>query len=264
MGESFSERHGYGVVDADISVREDAPEALRYAIPNITTKKVGMSPTAMRKIVCEVLNERPDDDNWSDYPNVWNEVNDLIKKCPWFRVYDVAEALHADFDNSCPEYAEKFARLLNQFFREKGIGWEMINGNVVFRGSEGFAEVTKQTVSVLEESGRPNAAREMREALQDMSRRPEPDFTGAIQHAMAALEATARDVTGEPNSTLGQLIPKLGLPQPLDAAVIKLWGYASDRARHIREGQKVDAVEAELLVTVACAVCTFVIKRTNS
>ena len=86
-------------------------------------------------------------------------------------------------------------------------------------------------------------------------------MTGAIQHAIAALECTAREVTGKPNLTLGRLLPRLGLTSPLDTAVEKLWGYASDRARHIREGQAVTTEEAELVVTVACAVCTFLSRR---
>jgi hypothetical protein len=32
--------------------------------------------------------------------------------------------------------------------------------------------------------------------------------------------------------------------------VDKLWGFASDRARHLRKGQKVDDLEAELVVSV--------------
>jgi hypothetical protein len=60
---------------------------------------------------------------------------------------------------------------------------------------------------------------------------------------------------------LGALVPKLDLPKPLDVAVEKLWGFASDRARHLREGKNVSADEAELVVSVACAVCAFLAKR---
>lgn len=260
MPETFSDRHGYRVADAEITVREDAPEALRYAIPLIA-QGVSMTPTAMRRILCQVLLVPPDPSNWSDYPNVWNELNDLIAQCPWFKVYDSAEALHTALANADPDRAQAFADHLNRFFRENGIGWEMQDGRVVFRGSEVFAESTKEAVTVLTETGRTRAANEIHEALRDISRRPEPDITGAIQHAIAALESTARDVTGQPNRTLGQLVPELGLPRPLDTAVEKLWGYASDRARHVREGQAVDTAEAELLVSVTCAVCTFLTRR---
>ena len=262
MPKTFSDRHGFRADDIEITVREDAPRELREAIPLIA-KKVGMRPTKMREIVCEVLLAKPDPGNWSEYPNVWDEVNYHIGKCSWFSVYDIAEELYAGFFGAQYEDTEpeEFADRLNQFFREKGIGWEMRDGQIVYRGSEVFAETTGEAVKVLKKSGLPNAANEMHEALQDISRRPKSDPTGAIQHAMAALEATAREVTGKPNRTLGQLVPELDLPKPLDTAVDKLWGYACEHARHGKEGKTVDTVEAELLVSVACAVCTFVTKR---
>ena len=83
----------------------------------------------------------------------------------------------------------------------------------------------------------------MKEALDDISGRPMPDVTGAIQHAMAVLEAAAREVTGQPKPTLGKLVPMLSLPAPLDQAVHRPWGYASDRGRHVREGQSVDTTD---------------------
>ncbi len=260
MPEIFSDRHGYRSRELEITIREDAPEALRYAIP-LMAEHIGVTPKFMRRIVCQVLLVPPDPSNWSNYPNVWDELNRLIAKCPWFKVYDIAEALHAALANADPDRAQAFADRLNQFFRENGVGWEILDGRVMFRGSEAFIESTTEAVSVLTETGRSRASNEIHEALRDISRRPEPDITGAIQHAIAALESTARDVTGEPNRTLGQLVRELGLPQPLDAAVEKLWGYASDRARHVREGQAVDTAEAELLVSVACAVCTFLTRR---
>jgi hypothetical protein len=78
--------------------------------------------------------------------------------------------------------------------------------------------------------------------------------TGAIQHACAAMEATARDLAGDSKATFGQLVKRLDLPKPLDTAAEKLWGYASNNARHGLEGQQVDTPEAELVVSVAVTV----------
>ncbi len=260
MPERFSDRHGYHASEQEIAVREDAPEGLRFAIPLIA-QDAGMTPTAMRRAVCQVLLVRPDPNNWSDYPNVWGEVNGLIEDCPWFKVYDIAEALHAAFAADFPDRAEQFQDRLNQYFLENGIGWEMSDGQILYRGSEAFAETTREAADVLTQAGRSAAANEIHEALQDISRRPEPDVTGAIQHAIAAMECTARDITGQPNLTLGRLVSRLDLTPPLDSAIEKLWGYASDRARHIREGQSVAREEADLVVSVACAVCTFLSRR---
>ena len=218
----------------------------------------------MRRITCQVLFIRPSPLNWSDYPNVSEEVHDLVSGSSWHKVYDIAEALYSRLTKTDPNRAHKFANRLNQFFRENGIGWELRDGHVVFRGSEVFTQSTEKAEVALSETGWTRASNEMQEALQDISRRPQPDITGAIQHAIGALEATARSLTGRPNDTLGRLVSELGLPKPLDTAVDKLWGYASNRARHIQEGHAVSTDEAELVVSVACAVCNFLIGRTQS
>lgn len=256
MTESFSGRQGYRPPDAEITIREDAPESLRHAILQIA-KGLGMKPSQIREHICEVLLVAPDPNNWTENPNIRDEVQWLIENCDWYKVYDIAEKLYAAlyFNNR-----EKFSDRLNQFFREKGIGWEMEDGQIVLRG-EVFSEHTKKVVSILNKTGRTNAAQEIQEAIRDISRRPDPDITGAIQHAMAGLEATARDLTGQPNDTLGKLIPKLDIPKPLDAAVEKMWGFASNSGRHIKEGQVTNTSEAELVVSVACAVCTFLIRQ---
>lgn len=263
MSERFSDRHGYRGTDQAIVIREDAPEGLRFAVLLIA-QDAGMSPTAMRREVCAILLVRPDPSNWSEYPNIWDEVNWLIADCPWFKVYDIAEALHAALSRQVSNKPEVFQNRLNQYFRENGIGWQMTDGKVVYRGSEVFTEATREAAQVLTQAGRSVAANEIHEALADISRRPTPDVTGAIQHVMAALESTSRDVTGQPNLTLGKLVPRLALAPPLDTAVEKLWGYASERARHVREGQNVATEEAELVVSVACAVCTFLTRRSAS
>ena len=260
MRESFSDRHGYRGDDAEITIREDAPEALRSAIPMIG-RQLDMSYSDIREVVCQTLLVPPDPDNWSDTPNIRDEVSSLLNCCEWFEVYDIAEELYRVLYHGRDR---RFSDRLNRLFREKGIGWEMREGKVMYRGSEAFNELTTRAVTELAKSNRPRAAGEIREAIQDISRRPDPDVTGAVHHAMAAVEATARDVIGQPNRTLGQMVGLLDLPRPLDKAVESLWGFASDRARHVREGQVLDTIDAELLVGVAGALCTFLTKRNDS
>jgi hypothetical protein len=260
MTTTFSERYGYSGPAKEILVREDAPDSLRVAVAQIAID-VGLFPKQVRKVVCGVLYVRPDPNNWSDHPNVWDELQGHLDACPWFKVYDIAEEFYDEL-RKFPGWAEKYRSKLNRFFVEQGIGWQLDeDGKITYRGSEAFAAATSEASNVLRETGRNNAANEIHEALRDISRRPNPDVTGAIQHAIAALESTARDVTGLPKPTLGQLVQRLDLPKPLDGAVEKLWGFASERARHMREGDKVDDAEAQLTVIVACALCTFLAKR---
>jgi hypothetical protein len=176
-------------------------------------------------------------------------------------VYDIAEGFYERLSSGAePERAATFESRLNELFREHGIGWEMKSGRIVARGSEVFGHSVESAVQVTEETGHSTAAGELHEALRDISRRPEPDVTGAIQHAMAALECVAREVTGNTSKTLGQLVSDLRLPKPMDTATEKLWGFASEQGRHIREGRKPRFEEAELVVTVAAAVSVYLLR----
>lgn len=261
MVKRFSQRQGYRGNEADISVREDAPDDLRFALPQIAMN-LGMVPKVLRETVCRTLLVSPNSNNWGP-ANILEEVNQLLGGCEWFKVYDVAEALYARLAYET-YLGDQFKTELNQFFREKGIGWELSDDGIIYRGDETFTAATHNAVDVLITTGRSRAATEIHEALKDISRRPSADLTGAIHHAIAALECTARDVVGDSKGTLGILLPKLDLPKPLDAAVDKLWGFASDKARHMREGDQLDNLQAELVVSVACSICIFLAKRAGS
>src|SRR2546427_10966941 len=92
----FSKRHGYSSQPREITIREDAPENLRYFVLD-TAIQLGFGPHALREDACAVLHVRPDRNNWSEYPNVWEEVQKLIADCDWFRVYDFIERVYARF-----------------------------------------------------------------------------------------------------------------------------------------------------------------------
>lgn len=258
-GRGFSKRHGYRAPAQPITVREDAPRDLRVAVIQVAYD-VGLSPTSLRAIVCRVLRVQPNESNWSEYPNVAGEVNDLIDGCPWYRVYDVIEAVARHLVRAGRhDAAEEFEEEINQTFIEHGIGWQMSEGQIVTRGSESFETQVRLAVDVLENRDFPTAQGELHEALSDLSRRPTADLTGALQHAMAALECVAREVVGDHRATLGEILKRYPgkIPAPLDTAVEKAWGFASEHARHLREGRDPAREEVELVVGVAAAVATY-------
>jgi hypothetical protein len=264
--EPFSKRNQYTGAAKAISVREDAPQGLRFAVLEVA-RELGWGPSALRDTVCRVLRVRPDPGNWSEYPNIWGEVQDLVYGCDWFKVYDIIEALWARFRQHDLEQhgsdAAKFAAEINGYFLEEGVGWQLTNGQIVTRGTEAFEAVVTAGVEALRETGRPTAAGHSHEALQDLSRRPHADLPGAIYHAMGALEAVARDLAGDPKATLGEVIkrnPDL-LPRPLDTALSQIWGYASNEARHVQEGREPSREEAELLVGLAAVMATYLTKK---
>ena len=257
----FSDRNGYRREEPEISVREDAPEAIRVGLIMLAYRGE-LSPEGLRRIICDALLRRPDPNNWGE-SNVRREIDGLIDSIEWFKVYDIAESVF-EFLHRPPHHdgrADNFEYQLNLLFREHGVGWQMQDGKVLARGSEGFSQSSSAAIVAMQNAGNSTATNEMREALADISRRPQADITGAIQHAMAALECVARNVS-KSKGTLGEIIPKLDLPKPLDEALRKLWGFTSERGRHVHEGREPLFEEAELVVTIASAVCTYLI-RTN-
>jgi hypothetical protein len=187
--------------------------------------------------------------------------------CDWFKVYDIIEVLHAGLARS-DEYdgednASVFADEINEFFIDEGIGWKIVDGKIVTRGTEAFEAVVAEATSALEASERPTAAKHLHKALEALSRRPEADLPGAAFHAMGSLECVARDVAGDPKATLGDILKRHpGLPpRPLDKALSQVWGYASNEARHVLEGREISRDEAELLVGLSAAVSTYLSRK---
>jgi len=111
-------------------------------------------------------------------------------------------------------------------------------------------------------SDRATALSELQEAVSDIRRLPVPEVTGAIQHSIGALECLARDLVHDDKITLGKLVKKYGtlLPPTVANVVDKAYGFASDEARHLREGKSVDFAEAELVVGLATTVITYLLR----
>lgn len=266
----FSSRHGFQPPEAEIAVRNDAPRNLRGVIVDLAYES-GFTPHKLRRVVCSTLRVPENPENWSAFPNVDGEVRHHLDSCEWYYVYDIIEAIYAQLsktrsvstDQAAEAQDDHFALEINKVFRRDGIGWQLLNGEVQMRGPEMFEEALKRADHRLRDSGRTTAANELQESLRDLSRRPTPDRTGALQHALASLECVMRDVCGDPKATLGTLLAqhKAVVPPPLDQALDKIWGFASEQGRHIREGREPEVDEVQLAVHVSAAVATYLIRK---
>ncbi|MBW2202169.1 MAG: hypothetical protein JRF71_15295 [Deltaproteobacteria bacterium] len=266
MNDSFSRRHGFHPVAKEIKVRQDAPYELRGVLVEIAYA-TGFRPKTLRSVVCRALRRRPDPGNWSPYPNIDSEIRNLLDECEWYKVYDVIEEIYqaVSLNSSLGDPAE-FDREINSYFKDEGIGWQLISGRIEVRGEEGFEFGIHEAHQTLEESGLRTASTEIHEAISDLSRRPDPDITGAIQHSMASLECVAREVCGNQKATLGEILkkhPEL-IPKPLDISVEKAWGFASEMGRHLREGRVPTFEEAELVLGLCALVSVYLVKKRGS
>jgi hypothetical protein len=256
----FSRRFGHGPEEREIVVRNDAPEGLRGALLMIAEGELDLSPGTIRSVLCTVLRQLPDPGNWSQYPNIWTECQQLMESAPWYRVYDFVELMYSTLAKSDePDRALLWQSAVNEYFVEAGIGWKLVDGLLQTRGPESFETGVKTARAALAAAGLPTARNEIDEALRDLSRRPDPDLTGAIQHAMGALECAARAVAEDTKATLGEVIAKHPdlFAKALGKGLGNLWGYASEVARHVKEGGTPNRPEAELVVGVCAAACTY-------
>jgi hypothetical protein len=263
---TFSQQHRYDLPDAEITIRNEAPSWLRDQVLLIA-KEIGFRPSKLREMLCFILIKSPDDNNWSEFPNIDKEVSELLANAPWFSVYDfiekITEALPSDGSEG---RRERFTKEINRVFAIKGIGWKLTDdGKIKIRGEGGFEYATATTLGLTTQSMLEVAHSEMKNALLDISKRPNPGNTGAIQHSIAALECVARHLTGEPQLTLGKWISKnkTVFPSPLAEGLEKFWGYASNNGRHVQEGHPPSFEEAELIVGVSSVLITYLIRKTN-
>ena len=258
--DTFSKRQGlFSIKEKEITVREDAPEGLRGFI-KMAYYDLNKNPSDLRAITSRVLKIAPDSNNWSEFPNIDWEVGQHLDSCEWYLVYDIIETIIQKLN--APEKTT-FSNEINEYFISNGIGWKIVNGLIETRGDEVFETAVKTVVSVLETAKLETAKTEIKEALIDLSRRPTPDITGAIQHSLACLECVAREATGDKKATLGELIKKYPniVPKPLDTAIEKIWGFTSEQGRHLREGQAPEYLEAELVVELSAAISTYLGKK---
>jgi hypothetical protein len=203
---------------------------------------------------------REDPNNWSEYPNIDREVNDDLHGMEWYQVYDVIESLADVFE--APEQYEEYESFMNSGFRRLGIGWQLKDGIVQTRGDEAFEENLNVAQEKLEEIRFAIAQKELKEAIMDLSKRPEPDLRSTIHHSIGALESVAREITGDRKKTLGEIL-KLRrdiVPKPLDEGLLKIWGYASEFARHVREDRDIERKEAQLILGISSTIITYLIE----
>jgi AbiJ N-terminal domain 4 len=239
---------------------DEAPQPLRFFLLKYLEGKYSGYPWHAAEILEQFL-RRPGLKNKFHNPHdptIWTRMYSLIEGFEWWKVYDFAEAVFNARASDNIYDAQLFERELNRLFEEQNIPYRMSGGDIAFKGSESFEAAVRKAKLVLGNAGRQTAKDEIHKALEDLSRRP-PDLTGAVHHAMAALECVATDVCGEEGETLGQVIKKHPdkFPAPLGDGVAKLYGFASDKGRHITEGGEPNVKEVELIVGIAATVATY-------
>lgn len=182
----FSQRNGINQCnEPEITIRNDAPPALRSILVQIAYD-CKIDTKRLRRLVCNLLMQPIDENNWSD-SNIIIEIKYLIDNAEWYEVYDIIEEICLTF------HTKEFVTKMNKYFIKNGIGWQIIDNEVQVRNPEALDAIINNSLNLLSRNdGALTTYKELKLAIEDLSRRPHVDITGAIQHAMAALECYAR------------------------------------------------------------------------
>lgn len=107
LKETFSKRLGYFTQnEKEIIVREGAPQGLR-AYLRIAFYDLNKKPSDLLPIICKELKVAPDG-NWTEFPNIDDEIKSHLENCDWFYIYDIIEAVISKLETI---EVEKFLKL---------------------------------------------------------------------------------------------------------------------------------------------------------
>ena len=263
--DTFSQRQGHVPYPSQVRLINDAPLEIRRYLVKIIISDLQKSYSWLRDSICETLMIPPDVKTYRMEELISIEVSNRLNTMEWYLFYDLLEYIYDRLSSSdfTVHQSETYEFLINQGFNRLGIGWQMLDGKIKARGDEAFESVARNSLETMQSKGLETATSELKEARNDLSRRPEPDLSGAIHHAMSALECVARELTGDSKATLGKMInqnPGL-IPKPMDDSLSKMWGWASNHARHGNENREISLQEAQLVFGVAAALCSYLSEK---
>jgi hypothetical protein len=194
----------------------ETPEVVRWHCLEVA-KELGFEPARLRRFVAQRTGVVPENNHGSDSA-LWAQVTSAVKSCQWFHVYDIIEDIYKWLEKDDEEnlrvgglgdepLAHRYTEALNELFLNHNIGWQLVNGQIVTRGNEGFHEAVETATSQLNENRRPTAASHIQSAVKALSARPKPNTPGAVSHATNAVECLLHDITGQA-MTLGKYLDK--------------------------------------------------------
>lgn len=255
--DSFSGRVG---LRSMAIIHDDAPIGFRHAVVGALKAEIISSETIIGVVQRGTALPRPPG-------HVTNTVlMPLIENCEWWRVYDVAEAgyaaIHAERYFG-PDKAKAFERAINEACRANSLGWKMEAGIFAVVASTEQHDSAARIIEKLDAAQLKTSASELREAHRDLSRRPLPDISGGMQHAGAAIECLAREISGDTKLTLGDIIKKHDdlFPGAYRKMADAMWGIVSNQGRHIKEEGEPTLEEALFVVGSITNLAAYLLAR---
>lgn len=160
-------------------------------------------------------------------PRYGNEILNEIRKyffgCKWHEVYDFIEYVCQANGTA------QLRRHINDILERELSGYRLIDDHIVPVTDEAEKKAIEEA---LEPGPYAGVEAHLRQALQHLANRDNPDFRNSIKESISAVESLACELTKNPKATLGEALQTLEREGQLHGALKKgfssLYGYTSD------------------------------------
>ncbi|MEN6408111.1 MAG: hypothetical protein ABFD44_00195, partial [Anaerolineaceae bacterium] len=203
-----------------------------------------------------------------------------IKKLRWDQVYSFCERLYSkllkdvgyDYETyyqSIAEVQAYFTDEINLIMEEENLAFHFVDGQFHRRGRAQTQKAFERVGSVLVDPKLNEVRNHYNKAKKFFDARPTPDSENCVKEALCALEAcieilTLKNASKDFEKTIKQLQGNdlSQIPYPIGESMIKLHGYRGSGqgvAHASLQGNKVELVDAELVLSLVAAYITYLV-----
>jgi len=195
-----------------------------------------------------------------------NAMENLIKECAWWQVYDICELIYRKLDYQ-PDRQE-LSKQINKLFIDEQLGFEMRKGKVEKVGSGFIDAKVKEARYLLKEPEFKSADELFEKAIKALNVRPKPDVENCIKDAVATVESVGKIICKDKKARIDDIIKAAiqsgVIPHLLGDPIIKLYAYRGDEPAVAHGGiepSKVTIDEAEFVLAMSAAIIIYLVKK---
>jgi len=200
-----------------------------------------------------------------------------VQEIPWFTVYELLEfmANHLDRFVVAPPHAQvqnqtAFRDTVNRILENENAGCRFVGGVLTEVTSPAEIEAIEKAMKDAESHGLGAVHTHIKQALELLGKKPEPDYRNAIKEAISAVESAANLIQGGKKMTLDPALDlldkRLKLHRAFKDALSKLYGYTSDDSgiRHaLMDEPTVDSADARFFIVACSAFVSWLIVKAD-
>ncbi len=226
----------------------------------MSTETVQLIATSVLRVAVEEI-DRHGPRRWL-YQQVqimqWHTVYDLLE----FVAEGVEELTHGEVKS------DFFQAISNDLLQRENAGYRFVGGVLTEVTSPAEIEAVEKAMKDAESHGLGAVHTQIKQALELLGKRPQPDYRNAIKEAISAVESAANLIQGGKKQTLNPVLDLLEQPLKLHRAfkdaLSKLYGFTSDASgiRHaLIDESTMDDVDARFFVVACSAFVSWLIAK---